>query len=127
MSLNYYTIGQRIREIRKRCGFSQAMLSELVDKSPTYISYIEGGSKSMSLETFVQIANALEVSTDLLLIDHLTSLSVAGNREVTKLLADCSDYETLVLLDTLKMLKIALRDHQHRFGKSRNTNYTSSF
>ena len=62
MSLNYKSIGKHIREIRQRNNLSQAMLSELVDKTPSYISYIESGIKSMSLDTFVLIANALEVS-----------------------------------------------------------------
>lgn len=34
MSLNYKTIGNHIREIRQRNHLSQAMLSELVDKTP---------------------------------------------------------------------------------------------
>ena len=40
MSLNYNEIGKNIREVRKENGLSQAMLSELVEKSPSYISYI---------------------------------------------------------------------------------------
>ena len=57
MSLNYKVIGKHIREVRQRNHLSQAMLSELVDKTPSYISYIESGIKSMSLDTFVLIAN----------------------------------------------------------------------
>ena len=57
MSLDYKAIGTQIREVRQRNHLSQAMLSELVDKTPSYISYIECGLKSMSLETFVLIAN----------------------------------------------------------------------
>lgn len=45
MSLNYNEIGKNIREVRKENGLSQAMLSELVEKSPSYISYIETGAK----------------------------------------------------------------------------------
>ena len=57
--------------------FSQAMLSELVDKTPSYISYIESGIKSMSLDTFVLIANALGVSPDRLLMEQVTALNGA--------------------------------------------------
>jgi transcriptional regulator with XRE-family HTH domain len=59
MSLNYQAIGHRIMVIRKRNRISQLDFSERIDKSPTYVSYIENGKKRMSLETFVQIANAL--------------------------------------------------------------------
>ena len=62
MSLDYKAIGKHIREARRRNHLSQAMLAEAVDKTPSYISYIESGLKSMSLDTFVLIANALGVS-----------------------------------------------------------------
>ena len=64
MQLNYYVLGQRIQKIRKNKRISQAVLSTMIDKSAGYISYLECGTKVMSLETFVGIANALEVSTD---------------------------------------------------------------
>ena len=81
MSLNYKTIGKHIREVRQRNNLSQAMLSELVDKTPSYISYIESGVKSMSLDTFVLIANALGVSPDQLLMEQLTSTERYASEE----------------------------------------------
>lgn len=112
MSINYETLGKRIKEIRKRNNLSQAKMSEMIEKNPSYVSYIESGVKSMSLDTFVQIANALSVPTDLLLIDHLVASQRPASKEITALLADCSDYEVIVILDTMKSLKTALREHQ---------------
>ena len=63
MALNFVQIGKHIGEIRKRRGLSQQKLSEIIDKSPTYVSYIESGLKCMSLDTFVSIANALHAPT----------------------------------------------------------------
>ena len=57
--INYYTIGQRVKEARKKKHLSQADLAEAVEKSTSYISYMETGLKCMSLETLVDIANAL--------------------------------------------------------------------
>ncbi len=70
-SINSISIGQKIKALRVKRGMSQSDLSELIDKSPTYISYIENGVKSMSLETFVSIANALGCSADELLADNI--------------------------------------------------------
>lgn len=70
MSLDYKAIGKHIREARRRNHLSQAMLAEAVDKTPSYISYIESGLKSMSLDTFVLIANALGVSPERLLMSR---------------------------------------------------------
>ena len=87
MSLNYNEIGKNIREVRKENGLSQAMLSELVDKSPSYISYIETGAKSMSLDTFVMIANALGVTADRLLMEQLDEKNDITSSQVAALLA----------------------------------------
>ena len=61
MQLNYIVLGQRIQKIRKSKHISQAVLSAMIDKSAGYISYLECGTKVMSLETFVSIANALVI------------------------------------------------------------------
>ena len=98
MSLNYKSIGKHIREIRQRNHLSQAMLSELVDKTPSYISYIESGIKSMSLDTFVLIANALGVSPDQLLLEQITCSEQCASEEITLLLSDCTTYEMLIAL-----------------------------
>ena len=125
MSLNYKSIGKHIREIRQRNNLSQAMLSELVDKTPSYISYIESGIKSMSLDTFVLIANALEVSPDRLLMEQLTCSERCASEEITLLLSDCTTYEMLILMDVLKSLKTSLKEHQGRYGKPDNFDFTA--
>ena len=112
MRLNYRAIGHRIMIIRKRHHISQLDFSELIDKSPTYVSYIENGKKSMSLDTFVQIANALDIPADILLAEQLTGSVMAASQEITMLLTDCSDYERMVITDTVKAMKISLRDHK---------------
>ena len=112
MSLNYRAIGRRIMIIRKRNNISQLVFSELIDKSPTYVSYIENGKKSMSLETFVQIANVLDIPADILLAEQLTGSVMAASQEITLLLTDCNDYERMVITDTVKAMKTSLRDHK---------------
>ena len=113
MQLNYYVLGQRIQKIRKNKRISQAVLSTMIDKSAGYISYLECGTQVMSLETFVGIANALEVSTDTLLNRQLTGATEMSNAEAQKIFANCTPYETYVLLDVLKTTKNALRSHHH--------------
>lgn len=114
MSLNYKVIGNRIREVRKNNDLSQAALAELVDKTPSYISYIESGIKSMSLDTFVLIANALEVPPDRLLMEQVTSTKRCASEEITLLLSDCNTCEILILLDVLKSLKRSLKEHRRQ-------------
>ncbi len=62
-------IGARIKTARKVKNITQEDLAAMIDLSSTHISVIERGIKAPKLETFVSIANALEVSADSLLID----------------------------------------------------------
>lgn len=83
MPLNNYAFGKSIRYFRKKRGLSQSYLSELIDKSPSYISYVESGLRCISLDTLVDIANALNVTADILLKDSLdnSSMIIHGNHE----------------------------------------------
>ena len=67
MDLN--AVGARIKAAREAKGLTQEKLAEIIGKSTTHISVIERGCKTPKLETFVQIANALDVSADSLLLD----------------------------------------------------------
>ncbi|MDD5906900.1 MAG: helix-turn-helix transcriptional regulator [Oscillospiraceae bacterium] len=61
MAIDNIAIGQRIHHFRKKKGLSQMALAERVDISPTYMSYLETGIRSMGVETLVRLANALNV------------------------------------------------------------------
>ena len=115
MALNYISIGQKIKAIRTRKGFSQLKLSEMIDRSPTYISYIESGIKSMSLDTFVLLANALNVTADELLMDNLENTIKVSNHEFSMLLSDCTEYERRVLHDVSSKIKASLRENRCYF------------
>ena len=62
-------VGRRIKAAREVKHMTQEKLAETIDLSTDHISVIERGVKVPRLDTFVAIANALEVSSDDLLID----------------------------------------------------------
>lgn len=62
-------VGRRIEEAREKRHLTQEELAARIDISPTHVSVIERGTKIPRLDTFVAIANALEVSGDALLLD----------------------------------------------------------
>jgi transcriptional regulator with XRE-family HTH domain len=65
-------LGARIKELRKYRGFSQEQLADVVDVDPKYVSFIECGRSSPSLETMENIATALGVEIkDLFEFAHL--------------------------------------------------------
>ena len=106
-----YQIGQRIREFRVHCHYTQAALAEAADLSVPYLSHIERGVKRASLESLLQIAAALHVPVGLLLGEE-PQAGEAGVLipEVCALLNDCSSAERQVILETSKALKRALRE-----------------
>ena len=115
MSLNYILLGKRIQNIRKGKEVTQAKLAEKINCSPSYISYLENGSKGLSLETLIRIANVLNVSTDDLLIDSLINTTKVSNHKFADLIADCSEYELRILLEVVESTKNALREHKYLF------------
>lgn len=60
-------VARRLKETRKRLGYTQARLAERADISFQYIAELENGRKSMSIVTLARLAQALSVSTDYLL------------------------------------------------------------
>jgi transcriptional regulator with XRE-family HTH domain len=55
-------IGSRLKQIRTRLGMSQKELAEKVDLTPSFISQLENNQISPSLNSFMQICNAINVS-----------------------------------------------------------------
>ena len=62
-------VGRRVKEAREKRHLTQEEQAARIDISPTHVSVIERGTKIPRLDTFVAIANALEVSGDALLLD----------------------------------------------------------
>ena len=69
--MNNASIGKKIRAARENRGWRQEEFAEKIGLSVTYTGLIERGEKVPKLETFIRIANVLEVSADHLLADVL--------------------------------------------------------
>ena len=78
-------VGRRIKAVREAKNMSQEDLAALADLSATHISVIERGTKSMRIDNFVMIANALGVSADYLLLDVVDHSAVVTNELNTML------------------------------------------
>jgi len=60
-------LGQRIRELRERRGWSQEELARRSDRHFTYIGRIERGEQNVTVEVLFEIARALNTTPDQLL------------------------------------------------------------
>lgn len=109
--MDYYAIGQRIRKIRKARNLSQEQLSEMVGISITHMSHIETGNTKLSLPVLVDLANALEVRTDDLLYDKVTSERSTATDTIVQLLEACTTQQLRVIEDLVKAAKASLSQH----------------
>ena len=65
--LDYGKLGARIRQVRKVKGWSQDDLAKRCGVSMSFLGHIERGTRVMSIETFVNICEALDAGADELL------------------------------------------------------------
>lgn len=119
MTLNYIIIGKNIKEARQKKQMSQAELAEKADLSAGYISFIETGARGLSIEAFINLANALEVSADELFAENLIAyqLNDTGG-EFSEVLGGCNAYERRVIIDIAKDTKRILRENRYLKPKS---------
>ena len=97
-------LGRRIQKNRERQGMKQEELAELSDLSTTYISALERGIKCPSLDAFVRIANALNVSADELLEDSLRVRFDIRSTELGQMIEVLQPRERERILDVVDIL-----------------------
>ena len=103
-------IGKRIKAARLEKHLSQIKFAELINVSTPYLSDIENGKTNLSLEIFVRIVEALQVSADwLIMADTPQSIECSSAELNHHLLSDCSVNESKAILKMAEDLKSILR------------------
>lgn len=97
-------VGQRIKAARERRGLTQEELAALVNISPTHVSVIERGAKTVRMDTFVAIANVLEVSADSLLIDVVDHAAASAASELSDAIERLPYEERMRILKAIRIL-----------------------
>lgn len=67
------TLGKKLRQIRAEKGYTQQCLAEKAGIGNVYLGEIERGLKMPSLNSFIRIIEALNVSADYILREELSS------------------------------------------------------
>lgn len=109
MSIDYKSVGKRIKIARIKKETTQEQLAGIVGISVTHMSNIESGSASMSLPTLVSIANALDASLDELMSGSIVKNKHIYAKDIREALEDCSDREVRILSEILIAAKNAIR------------------
>lgn len=68
-------LGKKIKEYRKRSGYTQEQLAEMIGIGTPNISYIETGKYAPSMETLAKLSEIFNVSPyELYMFEHLKSV-----------------------------------------------------
>ncbi|MBO4692805.1 MAG: helix-turn-helix transcriptional regulator [Clostridia bacterium] len=94
-------VGKNIRKYRLLKSVSQEKLAERADLTPNYIGMIERGEKTPSLQSFIKIVNALEVSADVILCDVLKDGYTVKDSLLHEKLSKISDEDRIKIYDVI--------------------------
>lgn len=108
-TIDYQDLGKRIQFYRTKKKITQQDLSDLIDVVPSNISHIERGTNHVSLPTLVRIAEALDVSLDLLLCESVAEARPLRQNVIAELLDDCTQEELDSITDVIVAVKKAMR------------------
>lgn len=100
-------IGNRIKDARVRLDLSITQLARKSQQSVAHISSMERGACNFSVTSLVQVADALNLSTDYILYG-VTACRIGVVSEIMK---DCTPKEINILTENIFDLKRTLRKH----------------
>ena len=99
--------GERIKTIRKSQGITQAKLAETLHISSSFMSRIENGSSSLTLDFVCEIADALQVTRQEVLRDVFTYTkddSILISKKIEINIQKFSPEKQAEILDVLEFL-----------------------
>ena len=114
MILDNESIGKRIREQRNSRGYSQEQLAFESNLSVPYISQIENGHKTASLNACIQIADVFECTLDWLIFGSEEFYDKCSDYDFNTPVETCSVEEKEYLYDLLQMNVRMMRTHNKR-------------
>ena len=102
--MNIELLGNRIQQFREASGLTQEELASRSGISIKHISVLERGLKAPKLETLVNIANALHVSSDMLLQDVVLYAADGLASELSATISKLSPKEQERVLNAIRAL-----------------------
>ena len=104
MEIDFELMGNRIREARKRKGWTQENLSEELDVAIAFISRIERGKTEVSLKRLSQIARILDVPIEELITGVAPKNGKYLDRDINRILEQCTPDKQKLIYNIAKIL-----------------------
>lgn len=102
VTVNYESLGNKIRERRNFLKVTQENLANDINVSASFISDIVNGRRKMSLETMIKISIALKTSLDYFILDNVKDVKLKNNTkfdELKNILGTVDEKKESVFLD----------------------------
>lgn len=99
---NMNEIGNKLFEIRKKSGLTQAEVAERANLSDRTYADIERGSSNMRAETLIGICNALHITPNDIFVDTEAELDLQ-QEEIFNRLNECSIRERETALELIEV------------------------
>jgi len=99
--LDKLTLGKKLRAIRQESGYTQQTLADKAGIGYVYLSEIERGLKMPSLNSFIRIVEALDVSADSILREDLSSGKEYIYDEITQKMQNLTPQQRKTAADIL--------------------------
>ena len=104
MGIDRDALGKNVEHYRKAAGKTQQQLADEIDISYQMVSYIENGKEGASLETMIDLANALDTTLDALVVNELKHKRPVLDSRVKELTDTYSDSELQSIIGSLETL-----------------------
>ena len=90
MAVDYLLIGQRLKDARKKCNYTQEYVAEKLNLSIAYISRVERGDSHVNLKRLSEFCNLLKTTEGEILNGVSQSNSNYLSNEFSDILSKCS-------------------------------------
>ena len=91
------SMGDRIREARKKKGLTQERLAEQLDISVEFVGQIERGIKLPSMQVFMRMIEVMNVSADYILRDSVSTGQLFGDNAIGRKIENLKPKQKIAL------------------------------
>lgn len=100
-------MGLRIRKRREFLGLTREKFAEQVGLSFGFVSGIERGEDTMSIETMMKISSAIKLSPDEILLGNVSDGDIESIDEIVRILKNCTPNRQQSAIELLKLFMVS--------------------
>lgn len=97
-------ISKKLKQVRKARRMTQKHLSKLLNKSQSFVNQVEQGKVMPSIDTFVNICNALQVEPTDMLIEYLCIPAQSKQLKARKLFFSLCEKDQCFIINMMKLI-----------------------